>query len=130
MRKILSDNLWMMITVGVFLAIVTVAKVGWGQEQKPLTPEQRIESLTRSLLNMKFNFAEEKALFAKEKNMNAGEMKITVQLQEQVMHLQKRIAGLEEQLKEANAKIAQLKMKPEIHGYDVAPGEVIDVPKE
>ncbi|KKN36238.1 hypothetical protein LCGC14_0775680 [marine sediment metagenome] len=173
------------------ILLVVVVSVAYSQEQKPLTQEKRIENLTRSLLNMKFNFAEEKALFAKEKNMNASEMKITVQLQDQVMRLQNQAAKLEkklkrvneqsskkveeyekrlgesngeivllasnleklnqkygvlliqsqelmtekieleEKLKIANAWIVQLEMKAvEIHPYDVAPGEAIDVPKD
>ena len=49
MRRILRENLWMMMVIGAFLVIVAIAKVGWGQEQKPLTPEQKIEKLEETV---------------------------------------------------------------------------------
>ena len=49
MRRILRENLWMMVIIGVFLVTVAIAKVGWGQEQKPLTPEQKIEKLEETV---------------------------------------------------------------------------------
>ncbi|KKK67061.1 hypothetical protein LCGC14_2957830 [marine sediment metagenome] len=190
MKRILFVTVIVFGMVGMSLSFWVLGPTAWGQKHKPLTPEQRIENLTRSLLNMKFNFAEEKALFAKEKNMNASEMKITVQLQGQVMRLQNQTAKLgkklkqvneqlnkktkeyekklgqsndgiahltsnlkelnqkygvlliqsqelmtekielEEKLKMANAKIAQLKMQPEIHPSDANPEEKIETKED
>ncbi|KKM23082.1 hypothetical protein LCGC14_1618830, partial [marine sediment metagenome] len=38
MQRILRDNLWMMVIIGVFLAVVTIAKVGWGLEPSKQLP--------------------------------------------------------------------------------------------
>ncbi|KKN31153.1 hypothetical protein LCGC14_0826620 [marine sediment metagenome] len=56
MRRILRENLWMMMVIGAFLVIVAIAKVGWGQEQKPLTPEQKIERLANEKAQAEFNY--------------------------------------------------------------------------
>ncbi|HEA68488.1 MAG TPA: hypothetical protein ENI07_16940 [Desulfobacterales bacterium] len=106
MRRILRDNMRMMVAIGVFLAIVTVAKVGWGQEPpKPLTPEQKIESLTNSILNLKLDLAAEKHGYGQE-------LKIVVDFKAHNMLLQKIVKELQAKLKAANAEIAQLTVKP------------------
>ena len=189
MRRILRENLWMMMVIGAFLVIVAIAKVGWGQEQKPLTPEQRIERLANEKAQAEFNYhnagikavvaenklrmlqkkydlllvqsqkltAEKIALMGKLKAANEQSSKQAEEYEEKlgqsnneivllVSNLEKlnhkysvlltqsqelmiKKIELEEKIKQANAKITQLGMKVvDIHPYDVAPGEVIDVP--
>ncbi|KKL03617.1 hypothetical protein LCGC14_2624330 [marine sediment metagenome] len=103
------------ILIGLFIGLA-IPNMVLAQEQKPLTPEQRVEALTGAILNLKMNLAAEKSGWAEE-------MKIATRLKAQNIVLRKQLA-------EAIAKVAQLETKPEIHPYDVAPGEVIDVPKE
>ena len=112
------------LTLTIIFSLLVIPVVAQ-EKPKPLTPEQRIENLTNKLLNMKFNFAEEKSQAAKEKNFLAVEMKIVVQLQVKVMQLQKRLAALEESLKQANGKITQLTMKPkEVKGEKAPDNDV------
>lgn len=98
-----NELVYILAILGAIMFGFIIGQTVYAQENKPLTPGQRIESLTNELLNMKLLFAEEKVLFSKEKQLAAGEMKITVQLQAKVMVFQKQIIKLQEKLKRANA---------------------------
>ena len=105
MRRILRENLWMMMVIGAFLVIVAIAKVGWGQEQKPLTPEQKIEKLEETV-----NAYERLWHQARIGTLNVeGELKKLQKtydlLLKQAQKLTAEKVGLMGKLKAANAKI-------------------------
>ena len=100
MQRILRDNLWMMVIIGVFLAVVTIAKVGWGLEpSKQLPPDQTIEAAVMGMLNWKLKYGKE--------TIFAAEMQATA------LRAERKVKELQEQLKESNAKLAQCVIKPE-----------------
>ena len=72
---------------------------GRAAEQKPPTQAEQIESLTQTTLDFKFKLGQE--------------MVISAQLKARNMVYAKKVTELTEALKQANAKIAQLTMKPE-----------------
>ena len=71
----------------------------WGQEQKLSTPEQITETALKAMLNWKIKYGNE-AVFAAEMQVLA-------------LSLEKVVRELEEKLRAANAKIAQLELKPD-----------------
>ncbi len=100
MRRILRENLWMIVTIGVFVLIVTTAKVGWGQgPPKQLTPDQTIEAAVIGMLNWKLKYGKE-TVFAAE-------------MQGAALRAEQTVKKLRKQLKKSNAELAQCKMKPE-----------------
>ncbi len=106
MRRILRENLWMMMVIGAFLVIVAIAKVGWGQGQPPpLTLEQRIEKLEETV-----NAYERLWHQARIGTLNVeGELKKLQKtydlLLKQAQKLTAEKVGLMGKLKAANAKI-------------------------
>ena len=86
------------------ILILTIVFTGCGWAWKNIpgraaepTPAEQIESLTQTTLDFKFKLGQE--------------MMVSAQLKAQNMALQKK-------LKEANAKVAKLEMKPEEGGKD------------
>ena len=108
---------------------------GWAQEQKPLTLEQQ---QILQILKLKQQYGRELVL-----SSSLG--RVIVDYENQANALRKEVKNLKVKLKTANAKIAQLEMAlakielgwekndekstGQIHPYDVAPGEAIDVPQ-
>ena len=88
------------------ILILTIVFTGCGWAWKNIpgraaepTPAEQIESLTQTTLDFKFKLGQE--------------MVISAQLKARNMVYAKKVTELTEALKQANAKIAQLTMKPE-----------------
>ena len=106
MQRILRDNRWMIVSIGVFVLIVTVAKVGWGQEpaRSPTTKNDQIENL--SIVVEGYGQQVLDSMRAQVSlNIRIARLSRNVKrLEALLIRANTRVAKLEEQLKKFNSK--------------------------
>ncbi|KKM97730.1 hypothetical protein LCGC14_1165130 [marine sediment metagenome] len=96
MQRILRDNRWMIVSIGVFVLIVTVAKAGWGQEpaRSPTTKNDQIENLS-----IVVEGCDQQVL---------DSMRAQMRLNIRIARLGRNVKRLEALLIRANARVAKL----------------------